>query len=51
MGHYNPGVNDNRNGWRFWQLDNGGGPRDWLQSIRPTETIVGVAELLDNHTA
>jgi hypothetical protein len=33
--HYNPRVNDNRNGWGFWQLDNGGGPRIWLQSIRP----------------
>jgi hypothetical protein len=35
--HYNPSVNDNRNGWGFWQLDNGG-PRVWLQSIRPTNT-------------
>lgn len=33
--HYNPHVNDNRNGWSFWQIDNGGGPRVWLQSIRP----------------
>jgi hypothetical protein len=33
--HYNPSVNDNRNGWGFWQIDNGGGPRVWLQSIRP----------------
>lgn len=33
--HYNPSVNDNRNGWEFWQIDNGGGPRAWLQSIRP----------------
>jgi hypothetical protein len=33
--HYNPSVNDNRNGWGFWQIDNGGGPRAWLQSIRP----------------
>ncbi|SCG15632.1 hypothetical protein GA0070610_1870 [Micromonospora echinofusca] len=33
--HYNPRVNDNRNGWSFWQIDNGG-PRVWLQSIRPT---------------
>jgi hypothetical protein len=32
--HYNPRVHDNRNGWGFWQLDNGG-PRVWLQSIRP----------------
>ena len=36
--HYNPSVNDNRNGWGFWQIDNGGGPRAWLQSIRPTKT-------------
>jgi hypothetical protein len=34
--YYNPSVNDNRNGWGFWQVDNGGGPRVWLQSIRPT---------------
>ena len=34
---YNPKVNDNRNGWGFWQLDNGG-PRAWLQSIRPPAT-------------
>jgi hypothetical protein len=34
---YNPSVNDNRNGWSFWQLDNGG-PRAWLQSIRPTNS-------------
>jgi hypothetical protein len=36
--HYNPSVNDNRNGWGFWQIDSGGGPRAWLQSIRPTKT-------------
>ena len=35
--HYNPSVNDNRNGWGFWQIDNGGGPRAWLQSIRPAK--------------
>ena len=34
--HYNPHVNDNRNGWGFWLIDNSGGPRVWLQSIRPT---------------
>jgi hypothetical protein len=34
--HYNPSVNDNRNGWGFWQIDNGGGSRVWLQAIRPT---------------
>lgn len=32
---YNPSVNDNRNGWGFWIIDNGGGPRQWLQTIRP----------------
>ena len=31
---YNSKVNDNRNGWGFWQLDQSG-PRRWLQSIRP----------------
>ncbi|WLS48408.1 hypothetical protein Q3V37_14910 [Micromonospora profundi] len=35
--HYNPSVNDNRNGWGFWQIDNGGGPRVWLQAIRPKD--------------
>lgn len=35
--HYNPSVNDNRNGWNFWQIDNGGGPRVWLRSIRPAK--------------
>ncbi|MFI5492830.1 hypothetical protein [Actinoplanes sp. NPDC051859] len=33
--HYNPSVNDNRNGWSFWQIDNGSSARVWLQSIRP----------------
>jgi hypothetical protein len=36
--HYNPSVHDNRNGWGFWQIDNGGGARVWLQSIRPTDS-------------
>ena len=45
VGHYNPSVNDNRNGWRFWQIDNGGGPRVWLESIR-VETVVDVSHLL-----
>jgi hypothetical protein len=31
---YNPDVNDNRNGWLFWWLEQDG-PRVWLQSIRP----------------
>jgi hypothetical protein len=35
--HYNPSVNDNRNGWSFWQIDNGSGPRVWLRSIRPAK--------------
>lgn len=35
--HYNPSVNDNRNGWSFWRIDNGGDPRAWLQSIRPAK--------------
>lgn len=30
---YNSKVNDNRNGWEFWQLDHHG-PRTWLSSIR-----------------
>jgi len=33
--HYNPGINDNRNGWAFWQIDNESGVRTSLQSIRP----------------
>jgi hypothetical protein len=31
---YNAKVNDNRNGWGFWQLEQGG-TRAWLHSIRP----------------
>ena len=31
---YNSKVNDNRNGWGFWQLDRPG-PRTWLQAVRP----------------
>jgi hypothetical protein len=34
---YNPKVNDNRNGWGFWQLDQSG-PRVWLQKLRPEGT-------------
>jgi len=34
--HYNPNINDNRNGWAFWQIDDGSGARTWLQSIRPS---------------
>lgn len=33
--HYNPGINDNRNGWAFWQIDDESGKRMSLQSIRP----------------
>lgn len=33
--HYNPGVNDNRNGWGFWQIETSDGSRVWLQAIRP----------------
>ncbi|GAA1602842.1 hypothetical protein J3R03_007534 [Actinoplanes couchii] len=32
---YNPDINDNRNGWTFWQVDSGSGSRAPLQSIRP----------------
>jgi len=35
--HYNPSINDNRNGWAFWQIENTAGTRVWLQSIRPEE--------------
>lgn len=30
---YNSNVNDNRNGWGFWLLDQEG-PRTWLQAVR-----------------
>jgi hypothetical protein len=33
--HYNPSINDNRNGWAFWQIDTEAGTRRSLQSIRP----------------
>jgi hypothetical protein len=33
--HYNPSINDNRNGWAFWQIDTETGTRRSLQSIRP----------------
>jgi hypothetical protein len=35
--HYNPNINDNRNGWAFWQLDNDSESNVWLQSIRPQQ--------------
>jgi len=34
---YNPSINDNRNGWGFWQIKNATGSRVWLQSIRPAD--------------
>lgn len=33
--HYNPTINDNRNGWTFWQIDSESNVRAPLQSIRP----------------
>jgi hypothetical protein len=33
--HFNPHINDNRNGWNFWQIDDEAGVRRSLQSIRP----------------
>jgi len=33
--HFNPSINDNRNGWAFWQIDDESGTRMPLQSIRP----------------
>lgn len=35
VSQYKPEVNDNRNGWMFWAIDNGASPRAWLQTIRP----------------
>ena len=32
--HFNPDINDNRNGWTFWQVENEAGARQPLQSIR-----------------
>lgn len=32
---YNPKVNDNRNGWTFWVIDEGDEKGNFLQSIRP----------------
>jgi hypothetical protein len=33
--HFNPEINDNRNGWTFWQIDSESGERRALKSIRP----------------
>ena len=43
--HYNPDINDNRNGWTFWQLDDDSGVRRSLQSIRPTAVRSGRGSL------
>lgn len=42
---YNPAVNDNRNGWKFWQLEGGSGSRRSLESIRPTTVRPGRGSL------
>lgn len=34
--YYNPDVNDSRNGWNFFQIDNGDGSRVWLRAVRPS---------------
>jgi hypothetical protein len=36
--HYNPSVNDSRNGWSFWQIDNGGKQ----QRMAPVHTPTGL---------
>ncbi|WP_205650133.1 hypothetical protein [Actinoplanes solisilvae] len=33
--NFNPDINDNRNGWAFWQIEDETGGRRSLQSIRP----------------
>lgn len=38
--HYNSSVNDNRNGWGFWQTDLNG-RRVWLQALRPAGSEIG----------
>ncbi|WP_211192022.1 hypothetical protein [Actinoplanes sp. TBRC 11911] len=43
--HFNPDINDNRNGWSFWQLDNATGARRSLQSIRPGALRAGRGSL------
>ncbi|MEU8237674.1 hypothetical protein AB0C07_05470 [Actinoplanes missouriensis] len=43
--HYNPSVNDNRNGWTFWQLAGESGDRVTLQSIRPRAIRAGRGSL------
>ncbi len=49
--HYNPDINDNRNGWTFWQLDTGSGARRSLQSIRPRAARPGRGSLKDRLVA
>lgn len=43
--YYNPDINDNRNGWTFWQLDNDAGVRRPLQSIRTSALRSGRGSL------
>lgn len=43
--HYNPGINDNRNGWAFWQIEDESGARTSLQSIRPNAIRSGRGSL------
>lgn len=43
--HYNPDINDNRNGWNFWQIENESGIRRPLQSIRPGPVRTGRGSL------
>jgi hypothetical protein len=49
--HYNPDINDNRNGWTFWQLDTDSGARRSLQSIRPRAVRSGRGSLKDRLVA
>lgn len=43
--HYNPDVNDNRNGWSFWQIDDDSGTKRSLQTIRPKAVRSGRGSL------
>src|SRR5258707_10430347 len=42
--HFNPSVNDNRNGWDFWALDNGG-PRTRPKVLPQKRTHEGLSQL------